>query len=629
MIPTNFMCGICGILFDDKSQRVDHKILSAMNQTMVHRGPDDEGIYIKGACGIAMRRLSIIDIEGGHQPLSNRNGSIHAVCNGEIYNYEELKEDLESRGHIFKTRSDAEVIPHLYEEYGSDFISKLNGMFGLAVWDERKRRLILARDRMGQKPLYYTKQNGVLLFASELKAILKYPGIKKEIDPVSLSKYLAYEYIPAPRSIIKGINKLEPGHMLIWQNQDISLKQYWDIPTDRILSIGVEEASNTLKDLLKKSVKRHLISDVPLGIFLSGGIDSSTITYMATKLLPQNQVKTFSMAFGEKSFDESSYARRVANHFGTKHFENTCTPEDLLSLLPKVKHFLDEPIGDASIIPTYALSKFTREHVKVALGGDGGDELFAGYPTFEADKLVRFYQFIPKFMQRGLVEPLARTIPVSDADISLDFKIKQFVKGASIPNEAKHFIWMGSFSPEEQKKILVETIKEETFDDVFRHLNKTKKADPGNDLLYLYKKLYLSEDILVKVDRASMACSLEIRAPFLDHHVVEFVSRLPYKMKLNGFTMKYILKRAMKDLLPSGIANRPKKGFGIPIAKWIKGPLKEMTLDLLNPDRIKRGGIFDANEVSKLLKDHLDSKVDNRKKLWTLIIFELWQEKWA
>lgn len=623
------MCGICGIIHNDPSRHVNPEILNRMNRTMVHRGPDDEGTYIKGPAGLAMRRLSIIDLAGGHQPLANEDGSVQVVLNGEIYNFEELKEDLESRGHIFKTRSDTEVIPHLYEEFGLSFAEKLNGMFGLALWDSKNKRLVLARDRMGKKPLYYTNQKGAFLFGSELKAILAHPDTEKKIDHAALAKYLAYEYIPAPKSIFEGIFKLEPGHILILENGNSSIKRYWDIPTEEFSGVKEADAIHTIKDLLFAAVKRRLISDVPLGVFLSGGIDSSTVTYMMTKIMPPAQVKTFSIAFAEKSFDESSYAKTVANHLGTDHREQVCTPEDLLNLLPEVENFLDEPMGDPSIVPTYALSKFTRQHVTVALGGDGGDELFAGYPTYQAERFSPLYRIMPGFLQRRVFEPLALRLPVSDENVSFDFKVKQFVKGAGMKSPARHFVWMGSFSEPELDEILTDKKYGRVFDDVDRFLNSSANASDGNRLLYLYNKLYLNEDILVKVDRASMGTSLEVRAPFLDYHVVEFVSRLPYKMKLNGLTMKYILKKAMEDLLPSGIAHRPKKGFGLPVAKWIKGPLREMAQELLHPDKIRKEGFFEPEEVSRILDDHLKLRANNAKKLWTLLIFELWLEKWG
>ena len=624
------MCGICGIIYDDSSRTVDRPVLETMNRTMIHRGPDDEGYYIGRGAGLAMRRLSIIDVRGGHQPMTSEDGNVVAVCNGEIYNFQGIRSRLEAKGHRFITRSDAEVLPHLYEDRGSSFVSEINGMFGLAVWDERERRLIVARDRMGQKPMYWTRTDDALVFASELKAILAYPTIERNIDRKSLAKYLAYEYVPAPHTIFEGIYKLEAGFQLVAGNGAPKVKEYWDVPMGSdACDLSEKQAERRLLELLELSVKRRLISDVPLGVFLSGGIDSSTMVAMMSRLMPANLIKTFSIGFAEKSFDESSHARRVANFFGTDHHEQLCTPDDLLNLMPEVTSFLDEPFADPSIIPTYALSKFTREHVTVAIGGDGGDELFAGYPTFQAEKYARIYRGIPGWIRRNMIDPAIKGMSVSDDNISFDFKLKQFIKGAGVSNISRHFIWIGSFSPDELRPLLSYDILGGVLDDVARYESRVMGASDGNRLLYAYKRLYLAEDILTKVDRASMGVSLEARAPFLDHEFVEFVASLPYSMKLKGLTMKHLLKNSVGPLLPRGIAGRGKKGFGIPVAKWLKGPLKIMARDLFDVDRIKREGFFWPGEVTKLMRDHESGKVDNHKKLWTLMMFEKWYERWG
>jgi asparagine synthase (glutamine-hydrolysing) len=624
------MCGICGIIYDDPSRAVDRSVLEKMNRTMTHRGPDDEGYYLGRGAGLAMRRLSIIDVAGGHQPMTSGDGRIIGVCNGEIYNFEDMRSDLQKKGHTFLTRSDAEVIPHLYEEEGSAFVSELNGMFGLAVWDERERRVIVARDRMGQKPIYWTRSDDALIFASELKAILAYPTIQRNIDSESLAKYLAYEYVPAPHTIFENIYKLEAGFQLIGGKGIPRVQQYWDVPMGSdSCGMSEKEAEERLLELLELSVKRRLISDVPLGVFLSGGVDSSTMVAMMSRLMPADMIKTFSIGFAEKSFDESSHAKRVAEFFGTEHHEQLCTPDDLLRLMPEVTDLLDEPFADPSIIPTYALSKFTREHVTVALGGDGGDELFAGYPTFQAEKYARIYRGIPSWIRRNMIDPTIRNMAVSDDNISFDFKLKQFIKGAADPTIARHFIWVGSFSQNELRPLLSTELKSDVLDDVARYESRVSSASKGNRLLYAYKRLYLAEDILTKVDRASMGVSLEARAPFLDHEFVEFVASLPYGMKLKGLTMKHLLKKAVDPMLPKGIATRGKKGFGIPVAKWLKGPLKSMAKDLFNADKLKREGFFWPDEVNRLMKEHESGRVDNHKKLWTLMMFEKWYEKWG
>ncbi|MFH1829957.1 MAG: asparagine synthase (glutamine-hydrolyzing) [Pseudomonadota bacterium] len=624
------MCGICGIIYEDPSRQVDKDLLARMNRTMVHRGPDDEGYYMGRGAALAMRRLSIMDVADGHQPMSSEEGNVQAVCNGEIYNFKELRQDLKSKGHTFHTGSDTEVLPHLYQEYGADIPTKLNGMFGLAVWDEKERTLLLARDRMGKKPLYFTYQDGALIFGSELKAILANPNVARRLDLNSVAKYLAYEYIPAPHTIFEGIKKLEPGQLLRFKDGRITMRHYWDVPVgDERIGLSDDEASKEFLRLFKGSVKKRLMSDVPLGVFLSGGIDSSSVVAMMREHMEPHNIKTFSIAFEEKSFDESSYARKVAKHLGTDHREKLCTPRDLLALLPEVTSLLDEPFADPSIIPTYALSKFTRQHVTVALGGDGGDELFAGYPTFQAERAATWYRALPKFLRKSIIEPCCMRLQVSDENISFDFKVKQFLKGVDIRGIARHMVWMGAFSQPELKDVLAGSPPPDVFDDARRHAVSAKPASDGNAILYAYKKLYLAEDILAKVDRASMGASLEVRAPFLDYEVVEFVARLPYRMKLNGFNMKYLLKKSVDDLLPKGIAGRAKKGFGIPVAKWIKGPLREMTCDVLAEDKLRREGIFKPEEVTRLLNDHFKGRAENRKKLWTLIMFEKWLERWG
>ncbi|MFH0799761.1 MAG: asparagine synthase (glutamine-hydrolyzing) [Pseudomonadota bacterium] len=624
------MCGICGIIHDEPARPVERNLLEAMNRTMIHRGPDDEGYFVGRGSGLGVRRLSIMDVQGGHQPMSSEDGKVYAVCNGEIYNFRELRSELEGRGHVFRSCSDSEVLPHLYEESGADLPQRLNGMFGLAVWDEPERTLILARDRMGEKPLYWTHQHGIFAFGSELKAIIVHPEINPSVDRSSLSKYLAFEYIPAPHTIFEGINKLEPGHLLILRKNQVTVRSYWDVPTGReIGGVSEKDAAREILRLLEQSVQRRLMSDVPLGVFLSGGVDSSSIVAMMSKLRDPRDIKTFSIAFEEVSFDESSHAKRVAAHFGTDHREKLFTSAELIKLLPEVTAFLDEPLGDASILPTYALSKFTRQSVTVALSGDGGDELFAGYPTFQAEKCMRAYRALPAFLRERVIEPVMRALPVSDANMSFDFKLKQFIKGANVDNPERLFIWICSFSPEEQQRLLAHDLPEGMLSDIQRHAAAARDASGGNRILYLYKKLYLAEDLLTKIDRASMGASLEARAPFLDHDLVEFVARLPYEMKLHGFTTKYILKKAMRPLLPKGIASRPKKGFGIPVAQWVKGPLKEMFQDLFEAGRIRSEGFFRPGEISRLLRDHMDGRADNRKKLWTLFMFEQWLQRFG
>jgi asparagine synthase (glutamine-hydrolysing) len=633
------MCGIVGFLTSKATQVPEYEILKRMRDVLMHRGPDDLGEYIRPLdergpfVFFGHRRLSIIDLSGGHQPLSNEHGTVWVIFNGEIYNFKELREELKGRGHQFRTRSDTEVIVHAYEEYKENCFRYFNGMFAIGIWDEKGNRLVLARDRLGKKPLYYSFVNGTFLFASELKAIMAYPAFPRKVDPSSLMKYLFFEFIPCPHTIFTDAKKIPPASYLIWDRRGIEIKKYWSPfdPHKGEINLSEAEAESRMMELLKESVKRRLISDVPLGVFLSGGIDSSAITALAQKEVP-GKIKTFSIGFEDPSFDESKYASLASKYIGTEHHEQIMTPQDLLDLVPNLADILDEPMADASILPTYLLSKFTRSHVTVALGGDGGDELFAGYPTYVAHKFAGYYErFLGTF--HPMIIRLANLLPVSDNNISFDFKVKKFLSGIKYPDGVRNSVWLGAFSFSENEKVLSPEIHAEfsqnrLVEEIFFYEKEYPYDDRITKLQYLDLKLYLQESILVKVDRASMACSLEVRAPFLDYELVEFVMGLPSPWKLKRFTSKYILKKALANWLPDEVIKRPKKGFGVPIAKWVKGPLKELFEDLLSSDRIKREGFLNPEYVTSLLEDHLTNKKDNRKQLWTLLVWELWVSRY-
>jgi asparagine synthase (glutamine-hydrolysing) len=612
------MCGICGVAGGDPAG--GRELVGRMCSAMTHRGPDDEGTVQLDGVTLGMRRLSIIDLEGGHQPMHNEDSTVWVVQNGEIYNHLELRELLLASGHTFNTQSDTEVLVHGYEQWGEEIVERLNGMFAFAVLDRRRGAVLLARDRMGIKPLHYAIDGKRLVFASELKALLRDPALRRGIDPAALDQYLAYEFVPSPASIVRGISKLQPAHTLMWSVADGTqrLRRYWSPE----LGVGdghrnLDEEGERLRAVLRESVRKELISDVPLGVFLSGGIDSSAVAAMMTEL--GGEVKSFSVGFADRSFDESSYARQVARHLGTEHRELTLEPDMLLGLIPKLPSLLDEPLGDASIIPTYLLAEFTRRHVKVALGGDGGDELFAGYPTLQAHRLAEYYMRAPRLLREGLLEPVVRRLPVSRSNLSFDFRAKRFVSGAGYPVAERHQRWMGSFATEERSALLSREARHEVDIDA-------AYADPLNQVLMLDMRLYLENDILVKLDRASMMASLEGRVPLLNNDFVEYATHLPLNMKLRGLRSKFLLKRALRGLLPEAILNRPKKGFGIPVADWFRGALKEQMLSVLSRERIAREGFFDATAVTRLVSDHLEGRRDNRKQLWTLFAFELWHE---
>lgn len=606
------------------------ELVERMCGAMVHRGPDDEGSVQLDGVTLGMRRLSIIDLAGGHQPMHNEDSTIWVVQNGEIYNYPELREQLIAAGHKFGSQSDTEVLVHGYEQWGEQVVERLNGMFAFAIFDRKRQILFLARDRVGIKPLHYAVDGDRLLFASELKALLRDPAVRGGIDAVALDEYLAYEFVPSPRSIVRGISKLRPGHTLMWSLVDrtLQLRRYWSPQLNldgAAPGRSLDEECEQLRTVLRESVRKELISDVPLGVFLSGGIDSSAVTAMMKQL--GGEVKSFSVGFAERSFDESGYARQVASHLGTEHHELTLEPSTLLGLIPRLPALLDEPLGDASIIPTYLLSAFTRQHVKVALGGDGGDELFAGYPTLQAHRLADYYMRAPRLVREKLVSPVVRRLPVSRDNLSFDFRAKRFVSGAAHPLAERHQRWMGSFAAEERTAVLSANVRDEISrvkSDDF--LDDAGAVDPLNQVLLMDMRLYLENDILVKLDRASMMASLEGRVPLLNHDFVTYATSLPLEMKLRGFRPKFLLRRALRGILPDNILNRPKKGFGIPVANWFRGPLKEQMLSTLSPERVVRKGFFEPSAVARLIQEHLEGRRDNRKHLWTLFAFELWHD---
>ena len=627
------MCGIAGIVSLDRP--VDAAILTRMTNALVHRGPDDEGAWITPptggapAVGLGFRRLSIIDLAGGHQPMSNEDGTLWVIFNGEIYNFKELRSDLEVRGHRFRTRSDTEVLVHLYQEYGSACVERLNGMFAFAIWDVLRQRLFVGRDRMGKKPLYYVDTGKTFLFASELKALMQHPECPRGLNPAALRRYLAYEYVPAPHCILAGVRKLPAAHVLTWEQGRIQVSRYWDLQFPEHRSRRpVAEYAEELRTRLGAAVERRLVSDVPLGVFLSGGIDSSSVVALMAERVDPAEIRTFSIGFEDPSFDESSWARTVANFYGTRHHEEVLKPQTLVDILPRVAAFLDEPFADASIIPTYLLSRFTRQHVTVALGGDGGDELLAGYPTFAADRAARFYR-IPRLLHDRFVVPLAGRMPVSTDNFSFDFKVKRFLRGAPYDAGIRNQVWLGAFGPDEQGDLLRDHAVDDPYADVAAAERDCTSRDPLERLIYLYCRFYLQDDILTKVDRASMACSLEVRAPFLDHTLVEYIATIPPDLKLRGFNGKYILKRAMADRLPPGIARRSKKGFGIPVAKWFRGELRSLVHETLSPARLRQQGIFHPETVQRLLLEHDRGSHDHRKQLWTLFMFQLWSDTYA
>jgi len=648
------MCGITGWINLDttKSNHNAELVLHSMCERIVHRGPDSEGLWTDDRVALGMRRLSIIDLKTGDQPVFSCDRSVVVMMNGELYNYREVRADLEKRGHKFATQTDTEILPHLYEEYGDALVDHVNGMFAFALWDARKKKLLIARDRFGEKPLYYGVFDGKLIYGSEPKTLLAHPSVKAEINLDALRHYLSFDYVPAPMSIYKGINKLPAGHILIVESGEIKTRRYWahrsepeavatgapgdpsgrngkqdTLPNGRVSAFDAK--ASELKELLSDAVRMRLVSDVPLGILLSGGIDSSTVAAFATQHATE-KVKTFSIGFEEDSFDESKYARQVAKHLGTEHHEEILSAAKAGDLVSEIGTWLDEPLSDGSLIPTYLLSRFVRKHVTVALGGDGGDELFAGYPMYYAHKVAGYYSAIPSFVRNGLIEPVVNALPVSTKNMSFDYKAKRFVAATKFDAVTRHHSWFGSFSIDKHQSLLLPDVLNNSEDDIYKGARELLALSDAKteieQMQFLDINFYMAEDILTKVDRAAMAVSLETRAPFLDPRVARFAASIPLQYKLKGSKGKYILKEAVKDLIPSEIINRPKKGFGIPIADWLKGRLNPLLHDMLAPERLRSQGLFNSEYVQTLIKEHETGTASHHKELWTLLVFQLWIE---
>ncbi|HYZ88382.1 MAG TPA: asparagine synthase (glutamine-hydrolyzing) [Myxococcales bacterium] len=637
------MCGICGDV--DFGAAPDESAVRRMARSLAHRGPDAEGFFLDGPAALGHRRLSILDLSGGVQPMVREGVALS--FNGQAYEHEEVRERLRAKGHSFTTRSDTEVVLRAYLEWGERFVDELHGMFAIALWDAPRRKLVLARDRLGKKPLYYALAHGStwtaapdgaatrVVFGSELKAFAAHGAVPRELDPEALAQYLAVEYVPAPHSIHRHIFKLPAAHVAVLDERGFRLRRYWELPAPTRERIGAHEAGEELVRLLDGAVARRLVADVPVGVFLSGGIDSTTISALATR--HKDPLQTFSIGFTEESFDETPYALLASRRLGTQHSTEKLSGQACLDLLPEAVASLDEPFADPSFLPTLLLSRFTRRSVKVALAGDGGDELFAGYDPFLAHRPAAFFGRLPRGVHR-LLRGAADRLPASSRNMSLDFRVKQFLRGASAPASLRHQAWIGAFLPEELSELLHPDLRRNASPDV-AYREVLAEAERGaragvhagsvDEALRFYLGRYLADDILVKADRASMAASLELRAPFLDTHVVEFASRLPWKLKLSLTRTKVLLKRALRGIVPVEILERPKKGFGIPVAAWIRGPLRPMFEELFSEAELRRAGLFDPRTARAMLQRHFDGQADLRKPLWTLAMFQLWQRKWG
>jgi asparagine synthase (glutamine-hydrolysing) len=620
------MCGICGVISLQPGAPAEQSILMQMTEALRHRGPDDEGYYSDDQASFGVRRLSVIDLETGRQPISNESGEVWVVYNGEIYNFREVRAGLEQRGHLFKTQADTEVIVHAYEEYGPECVILFNGMFAFALWDARARRLVLARDRLGIKPLYYWCGPDRLVFASELKAMMLHPQVPRQVDLEALDLFLTLEYIPAPRTIYGGVVKLLPGHLLVVEDGKLKVTQYWDVPY-RPVNQSQAECGEMLAGLIKEAVHLRLISDVQLGAFLSGGIDSSAIVgYMSQGL--SEPVRTFAIGFEDETYDELPWAEMVAKHFGTRHNVEVLK-SDQPELAERLVAQFDEPFGDTSIFPTYLVSRLASRQVKVALSGDGGDELFAGYDTYLAERLDRYYGRLPRPLRQQALPKFAGWLPPQAAKKGMINRVKRMVEGGALDPSLHHARWMIFLNSDEKNSLYTSDLRTTLSDHLATELLRTyfEKARSFDRLAqqqYVDIKTYLADDILTKVDRMSMAVSVEARVPLLDYHIVEFALNLPPSMKLNGVRTKSILRQALKGMVPQPVLEKPKEGFSAPMKRWLGTSFRSMMLDLLSRDSLRKHGYFDDQVVATWIQEHLEGRVNHSHHLWPLMVFEMW-----
>ncbi len=623
------MCGIAGFISKENT-RVDERMarLDAMCRVIAHRGPDEQGMSVEGRAALGMRRLSIIDLATGQQPIYNTDRTKLIVFNGEIYNYRELKADLESRGYKFRTNSDTETIIHAYDEYGADCVKLLRGMFAFAIWDVREQSLFVARDRVGKKPLFYSiTSDGEFIFGSEMKVLLEHGGVAREIDHGALDAYLTFGYIPEELCIYKGVHKLEPGHFLVFKNGKVRTERYWDFDFSGETLAGAEdEIAADLLSKLRNAVEERLISEVPLGAFLSGGVDSSAIVGLMSQIMDQ-PVKTFSIGFNEDSFNELKYARMAAGHFKTEHHEFILTPEFAGIVDDLVWHF-DEPFADSSALPTYMVSKLARDHVTVVLSGDGGDELFAGYTRYLTDRERSGLERLPRGIRHNLIRPLSEALPHGTRG-------KNYLFNISLDAAGRYIDSISHFNGPRKRRLYSNEIRNkmngsfERGEKLYREIaGSVANDDAIENLLYLDSKTYLPGDILTKVDRMTMASSLEARSPLLDHKLIEYVTRIPSSLKLKGREAKYIFKKAIEGFVPREILHREKQGFGVPIGDWINLQLKERITSDLSDQRSMSRGYFDPKYLRLLLDEHSRKRRDHSHALWTLWMLELWHRRY-
>ncbi len=628
------MCGICGVLSHEPGGRPGEPVLRAMLATLVHRGPDDEGVYLDDRVALGTRRLSILDVPGGHQPLSNEDGTVWAALNGEIYNYKELHRDLEARGHRFRSQGDTETLVHLYEEHGDAFVEHLQGMFALALWDTRRKRLLLARDRVGIKPLYYYADSRGVVFGSEVKALLASGRVAREMDLEAVRDYALYLYVPAPAAIIRGVRKLLPGHLLVAEDGRVEVSPYWTLPTgNEDVNTSLEDNVARFLDLFDDSVARHMQSDVPYGAFLSGGVDSSAIVASMARVA-REPVKTFSIGFaGSQYYDELPYARQVASLFLTEH-EEFVVDANVFDLLGEMTRFFDEPFADAAFLPTYVLSRLSRQKVTVVLSGDGGDELFAGYDRYRSEVLAEWTSRIPALVRRGVLAPLLKLYP-GPADWKLSDSVRQAVKKlelVGLPADERYVRHFHAFTPDAWAALLGEPLRALPPSRVTERYRGILRSASGaqflNQRMAFDIQTWLPDQMLTKVDRATMAHGLEARVPFLDHRLVELAMRLPDEHKFTIRTLKRFLKTAFASRLPAGILHRRKHGFQVPVDEWLRGPLRDLAREALSPAALRVHGFFEPGPIGRMLDEHEARTRNWSKEIFTLLVFQMWHRTW-
>ena len=620
------MCGISG--YTHRSGVFDPAVIQRSTASLIHRGPDQQAVHESRLISLGAVRLQIIDLEGGAQPFHSPDGDTVLIFNGEIYNYRELRAELAGRGHQFLSHSDTEVLLHAFLEWDKDCFRRLRGMFAAAIWSERERRLVLARDRVGIKPLYFHTAGREIVFGSEIKALFAHPAVPRRLDTSSLPHYLSLNYSPYPYTMLEGIDKLKPGHLLEWQNGETTVERFAGFSFDCKTIWTADSAEETLDGLMEDSIREHLASDVPVGIWLSGGIDSSALLLYAQKISTR-PLRTFSIRFHGRSFDETSYIREVVDRYGTEHDELDLNPNSvgLSDAIEAMAHHADEPVADAGAVPIWFLSQLTRKSVKVALSGEGADELFGGYITYRADFLASRARRVPKLLRRSLLR-LLRHWPVSDDKISFEYKMKRFLEGSLLPADEAHIYWNGSFAYAQQKGLLVNA-----GGDTHRRLFETdlpclKSEGYLRRYLAFDQRYYLVDDLLQKVDRMSMAHSIEVRPPYLDHRIIEFAATLPDELRIRGRTQKVILRRLMKGKLPESVLRRPKTGLDIPTHDWLRGPLRRLLLDTLTDGAIAECGLFRTGVVQRLIRDHMERRMNVGYHLWGLLTLFLWMKHW-